>query len=172
MTASVVRDIRERRPLQASATSKAMAGRMMTLPSRNTGTPIQGKVVLAIFDASNCSGKVILLKTMAGMGIIKNRNAQGKNRVRKKLHPRKSTIKPASTINNDKRERKSSAPNWPTMRTHSPDAKNHRPHHEGCRLRRLSRERSCQTTKAEKRGTKKPWEKLGSFHHCLTRWRS
>jgi hypothetical protein len=30
--------------------------------------------------------------------------------------------------------------------------------------------RSCQITNAENRGTKKPWEKLGSLHHCPTRW--
>src|SRR5260370_12776546 len=162
--------MRDRIPLQASATSRAMAGRMITLPSRKTGTPIQGKVVLATLDASNCSGKVIWLKTMAGMGIINSRNAQGKRRARKKLHPRNRTIKLPRTINSDKRERKSSAPIWPTTSTHSPTPRNSRPHQEGFRVRVVSRERSCQITKAENRGTKKPWEKLGSFHHCPTRW--
>src|ERR1019366_1001561 len=56
------------------------------------------------------------------------------------------------------------------MSTHSPNPKNNRPHHEGRRLRPVSRDRSCQITKAENRGTKKPWEKLGSFHHCPARW--
>jgi len=36
----------------------------------------------------------------------------------------------------------------------------------------VSRDRSCHRTKAENSGTKKPWEKLGSFHHCATRWAS
>ena len=110
MTASVARDISERMPLQASATSKTLPGRMITLPSRNTGTPIQGRMVLAAFAANSWRGKVIWLKMMAGMGIISSRNAQGKSRARKKFHPRKRTIKPPSTINIDKRERKSSAP--------------------------------------------------------------
>ena len=67
-------------------------------------------MVLAIFEASSCSGNVIWLKTMAGMGIISTRKAQGNRRARKKLQPRKNTIKPASTISKEKRERKSSAP--------------------------------------------------------------
>ena len=59
-------------------------------------------MVLAIFEASSCSGDVIWLKTMAGMGIISTRKAQGNKRVRKKLQPRKNTIKPASTISKEK----------------------------------------------------------------------
>src|SRR5271169_2780056 len=57
------------------------------------------------------------------------------------------------------------------MSRHMPKPTNNNPHHEGRGLRALSRDRSCQTTKAEKRGTKKPWEKFGSLH-CPTRWTS
>src|SRR5580700_10010120 len=169
MMASVASDISERMPLHASATSRAKAGRTMTLPSRNTGTPIQGRVVLATFEASNCNGKVIWLKMMAGIGIISSRKAQGKRRARKKFQPRNSTVSAASTINSDNRERKSSAPNCPRMSRQSPATRKNKPDQEGRGLRLVNRDRSCQITKAEKRGTKKPWEKSGSFHHCLTR---
>ena len=81
--AKVAKDIRERIPLQASATSSAMAGNWIMFPSRNTGTPSQGKVCAAAREASNCSGNVIWLKTMAGMGIMNNRNAHGKKTARK-----------------------------------------------------------------------------------------
>src|ERR1700677_3144291 len=62
-----------------------MAGRMSTLPSRRTGTPNQGKVVLATFEASSCRGNVIWLKTMAGMGIINTRKGQGNRRGPKEI---------------------------------------------------------------------------------------
>src|SRR5208283_979488 len=172
MTASVVNDMRERMPLQASATSRAMTGSLITLPSRNTGTPIQGKVVLATRDANNCKGKVTRLKRMAGMGIISNRNAQGNKRARKKFQPRNNTIIPASTRSMEKRERNNSAPIWPSRSTPIPKPRISSPDHEGRGCSRARRERSCQTTKAENGGTKKPWEKLGSCHHCPTRWRS
>src|ERR1700683_2414225 len=110
MTARVASDISERMPLQASATSRDIAGRLITLPSRRTGTPIQGKVVLATTDARFCSGKVSWLKRMAGIGIIRSKNAQGKRRARKKFQPRKRTIKTATAINNDRRDRKMSEP--------------------------------------------------------------
>src|ERR1022692_624721 len=142
----------------------------MMLPSRNTGTPIQARTALATFDVSNCSGKVMWLKMISGMGTIRNKNAQGNRRARKKFHPKKSTIRLASTIKSDTRGRKMSAPNCPTMSTHIPDARKNKPHHEGCGFRRVSWDRSRQITNAEKKGTKKPWEKSGSFHHCATRW--
>jgi hypothetical protein len=60
----------ERIPLQASATSRAMAGRMITLPSRSTGTPSQDRPSADSREARSCNGKVIWLKTIVGIGII------------------------------------------------------------------------------------------------------
>ena len=89
MMAKVPSDMRERMPLQASATSSGMDGSTITFPSRKTGTPSRGSTPAATRDASNCKGKVIWLKTMAGIGIIRTRNARGNNKARRKFHPEK-----------------------------------------------------------------------------------
>ena len=127
-------------------------------------------MMLATRDARSCKGKVIWLKTMAGMGIIISRNAKGKRTARRKDHPANNTIKPARTTNKEKRERKISAPSCPKTRRDKPNARMRAPHQEGRSGMRDSRVRSCQMTKPAKRGTKKPWEKLGSCHHWLTKW--
>src|SRR5580658_6533892 len=106
---------------------------------------------------------------MAGIGIIKIRKAQGKKTARKKFHPQKRTIKPASTSRSEERDKNNSAPSRPTIITHRPKARIGRPVQEGRRVSFASSPRSCQTTKAENRGTKNPWEKLGSCDHCKTR---
>src|SRR5215831_9563755 len=84
MIDSVANDMRERIPLHASATCRGIAGRLMTLPSRRTGTPMSCSSVLASLDASNCRGNVIWLNTIAGMGTMRNRKAQGNNTAQKK----------------------------------------------------------------------------------------
>src|SRR5580658_1125117 len=56
------------------------------------------------------------------------------------------------------------------MSRHIPNPKKTKPHHEGCGFRLANRDRSCQITKAEKKGTRKPWEKSESgSDHCATR---
>src|SRR6266852_5393345 len=168
MIARVVSDSKERMPLQASATSRGMAGRLITLPSRNTGTPKNGSTVADNFDARICKGKVIWLKTMAGMGTINTRKSSGNMIARKNSHPRKKRIMPVASISKVVRERNSSAPKTPRIKVHREIKITASPQFEGDGRIAASRERSCHTTKAEKAGTKKPWEKLGSDHHCCT----
>src|SRR3970040_1327164 len=76
--------------------------------------------------------------------------------------------RPASKKTNEERERNSSAPRTPAIRMANAPAKTGRPNHEGWAGARASRFRSLQITKIENAGTKKPWEKFGSFHHCST----
>src|SRR5450631_2682667 len=169
MIAKVVSDSNDRMPLQASATSRGMAGRLITLPSRNTGTPKNGSTEADNSDARICNGKVIWLKTMAGIGTISTRNSSGNNTARKNSHPRKNTIMPASNTSNDTRERNSSAPKTPKIKVHSETRIITTPQLEGTARIAASRKRSCHTTNPAKAGTKKPWEKLGSVPHCRTR---
>ncbi len=51
MMARVTSESSERMPLQASTTSSGIAGRLMMLPSRNTGTPKRGNSSAATFEA-------------------------------------------------------------------------------------------------------------------------
>ena len=74
----VKRLIRERMPLQASATSSFMTGSWITLPSCRTGTPSIGSIMLASLEASSCRGKVIWLKMIAGKGMASRRIRMGK----------------------------------------------------------------------------------------------
>ena len=82
MTASVNRDVTERMPLQASATSSGPVASWRILPRSINGTPTHRSTSADTCDTSNCSGKVIWLKRMAGMGIISSRQAQGNNTAR------------------------------------------------------------------------------------------
>src|SRR5579864_5993327 len=169
MIARVNKDIRERMPLHASATSRDIVDKWITLPSRKTGTPNRGRVSAAILEASNWSGNVIWLNTIVGMGIASNRTAQGNKTARNRRQPKKRITKQARRSRSEVRARKSSAPIWPNTRTTGPKTSMGRTDHDGLTLICDSRSRSCQTTKHEKRGTKKPWEKFGSFHHWLSR---
>src|SRR5215469_2734819 len=165
MIASVVSVIRERIPLQASATSKGIAGRLMMLPSRNTGTPRKGKNHAETLDARICKGKVIWLNTMAGMGIIKTSNAKGNSSARKNSQPRKKITRPVVSRTSEKRDRNNSAPKTPRIRVHKERRIKARPQFDGVRRIDCSFCRSCQTTNKEKMGTKNPWEKFGSERH-------
>src|SRR5205807_9940285 len=166
MIARVPRESRERMPLQASATSRAMSGSMMIFPSRRTGTPASGNTKPASLEARICKGNVIWLKMMAGIGIIKIRNAQGKSKAANDSQPANRTTSAAITSNRESRERNSSAPNTPTIRVDRAKPRMRSPHQEGFKRIATSFERFCQSTNREKRGTKKPWEKFGSRHHC------
>src|ERR1019366_3449462 len=106
---------------------------------------------------------------IAGIGIIRRRKAQGNSVALKKFHPRKRTVSPASAMRREKRERNSSAPIWPTTRTHRARARIGRPDQDARKGSRRRRSRSCQTTKAENNGTKNPCEKFGFCHHWPTR---
>src|ERR1700687_6430482 len=102
---------------------------------------------------------------IAGIGIIRRRKTKGKNVALKTFQPRKRALSPASAIRREIRERKSSAPIWPTIRIHRANARIGRPDQDARKGSRRRRSRSCQTTKAENKGTKNPCEKLGSCHH-------
>jgi len=158
-------------PLQASATSKAMAGRMITLPSRRNWHAQPRQVVLATFDASSCSGNVIWLKTMAGMGIISTKESPGKRMARRNSTREKRTVRPARTISSEKRARKKKhlgahltknkyAQSNPKIKlpTRRAAALCGPAGHAPARLRSQQRE--------ERRNR---CEKLGSCHHCPTR---
>src|ERR1700728_2142184 len=106
---------------------------------------------------------------MAGMGIIKIRNAQGKRTVRKRGHPRKKITRPAINKRKETRDKNSSAPRTPTTSTKSARKMTGSPQPEGLHGCRAIRSRLCHSTNKENAGTKKPWEKLGSFAHCFTR---
>ena len=165
MMANVVSDSNERMPLQASATSKGIAGRLMTFPSRRTGTPNIGRLHAASFDARICNGKVIWLKIIAGMGIIKISSKTGKRTATSTSRPAKKSTKPAISRMMEVRDRKSSAPKTPKIRVNSDRTMTGIPHADGALGIAARRARSCQTMKAENSGTKKPCEKLGSRHH-------
>src|SRR5215472_5601493 len=166
MMASVPRDNRERMPLQACATSSGIAGRLITLPSRKTGTPARGSAKAAAFDARICKGKVIWLKMIAGMGIISISRAQGNKIARNHPQPRKKITSPAITMRSEKRDRNSSAPRTPTTSTARPSAVITNPQPDGRMVASSRLLRFCQRTNKEKAGTKKPCEKFGSLHHC------
>src|SRR5712691_11522122 len=166
MIARVTRESRERMPLQASATSRAMSGSMMMFPSRRTGTPARGNTKAASLEARICKGKVIWLKMMAGIGTIRIRNAQGNSKAANHSQPANRTTTAATTSNRERRDRKSSAPNTPTIRVERAKPRMRSPHHDGFKGIATSLDRLCQTTKIENRGTKKPCEKFGSCHHC------
>ena len=68
MTASATSDTSERMPLHASATSRDVLARTMTLPSRRTGIWQADKVTSPNREASICRGNAIWLKMMAGIG--------------------------------------------------------------------------------------------------------
>src|ERR1700722_2127765 len=157
-------------PLQASATSSGLPDdKYMTLPSRKIGTPRTERTPAAALEVNNCSGNVSWLKGIAGIGIIRRRKAQGNSRARKSVHPQKRTIKPANESSREKRARNNSAPICPITSMPSANASTSKPDHEGRWGIRRRRPRSCQTTKPENTGTKNPWEKFGSCHHCPTR---
>src|SRR5215469_399785 len=165
MIVSVVSVISERIPLQASATSNGIAGKLMMLPSLNTGTPTRGKNHAESFDAKSCKGKVIWLNKMVGMGIIKMRKARGNRSARRNSQPRKKITKPVVSRSNEKRDRNSSAPNTPRISVHKEMKIKSRPQFEGLRGMASSLRRSCHTTNNENKGTKKPCEKFGSERH-------
>src|ERR1700686_4659925 len=167
--ARVASDIRERMPLHAVATSNGIVGKLMTLPSRRTGTPKTGNVQAASFEAKVCKGKVIWLKTIAGIGTIRTRKDKGKRTARNMVHPRKKITIPAINRIRETRERNSSAPKTPTPKVARKINMTGNPQAEGCGLIAARRARVCQNTKPEKKGTKKPWEKSGSDHHWRTR---
>src|SRR5450755_3157639 len=167
--ARVVRDNSERMPLHASATSNGMAGKLMMLPSRKTGTPASGKTAAATFEARSWRGKVIWLNTIAGSGIISSKKAQGNSTARKKSHPRKKITSPAITSNNDTLEKKSSAPSTPDNSTTTAQIRMGNPQRDGAEGSLAKRARSFQSKNRENIGTKNPCEKLGSFDHCAPR---
>src|SRR6185437_53725 len=165
MIASDVSDKSERIPLHASATSSGIAGRLMTLPSRSTGTPNTGKVQAASLEARICNGNVIWLKTMEGIGTIRNRNASGNSTARNICQPQKKMTNPANRKIRDVRDRNSSAPNTPRISVQRERTMRGKPKLDGFRGMLCSFSRFCQRTKSEKAGTKKPCEKFGSVHH-------
>src|SRR2546425_10598266 len=95
--------------------------------------------------------------------------AKRNSTARTKCDPIKKKTSPAITSSKETRDRKSSAPSTPTTRTLRAITRMSTPHKDGIRGRLASRDRSCQSTNKAKAGTKKPWEKLGSFHHCPTK---
>src|SRR5215469_5241194 len=166
MMVRVVRVISERIPLHASATSNGIAGKLMMLPSRNTGTPRRGRNQAESFDARICKGKVIWLNRMVGMGIIKTRKARGNSSARKNSQPRKKITKPVISSSSEKRDRNSSEPMTPKISIDKEMRIRGMPQFDGLRRMAASLCRSCQTTNNENRGTKKPCEKFGSERHC------
>src|SRR6185437_1140409 len=165
MIASDVSDKSERIPLQASATSSGMAGRLMTLPSRSTGTPNIGRVQAASLEARICNGNVIWLNTMEGIGTIRSRNASGNSTARNIGQPQKKMTKPANKKIRDVRERNSSAPKTPKINVQREKTTIGNPKIEGLNGMLRSFSRFCQSTKTENAGTKNPCEKFGSVHH-------
>src|SRR5713226_5505201 len=142
----------------------------MTFPSRKTGTPRRAKNELASCDAKNCNGRVIWLKMIFGMGTMRKRKAQGKSTARNHAHPTKVRIRPASNNRSDVRERNSSAPRTPMMSVAAAPAITTGPNQDGAMGRPAKRLRVRQSTYAENKGTKNPWEKSGSCHHCAKRF--
>src|SRR6476660_1037055 len=145
MIAKVTSDIRERIPLHASATSNAMDGKLITLPSRKIGTPSRGKTPAATLEASICKGNVIWFRTMVGIGIINRRKAHGKITARRADQPKNRTTIPPSNTRSDERARKSSAPIWPTTSKNTAKQSNAIPDQEGRGTRRENFDRSVQT---------------------------
>ena len=88
-------------PLQASATSSFIRGSTMTFPSRRTGTPKRGSRALASLEARICSGKVIWLKTIAGMGMASKRTSRAKRNSFKNCRPPKQSTSPASKMSSE-----------------------------------------------------------------------
>ena len=78
----------------------------MTLPSRRTGTPNKGSKALASFEARICSGKVIWLKMIAGIGIARSRTSNGKRSSFRSCHPPKLSTSPANRITSEIRDKK------------------------------------------------------------------
>src|SRR5260370_36843784 len=170
MIARVVSDSKERMPLHAWATSKGIAGRLITFPSRNTGTPQTGRMVADSFEARICNGKVIWLKTIAGIGTIKIMKSRGKSTPRNIPHPQKKTIIPAISIISDTRERKSSAPKTPRISTDMENEMIGSPQVDGVRRIVARRKRSCQRGRNENAGAKKAWDKLGTADPWCAHW--
>src|SRR5262249_44726012 len=104
---------------------------------------------------------------MLGIGIISIRNAQGNKHTRMWLHPKNKITSAASVTSREKRARNSSAPSDPTIRIIIAVISRSRPDHDPCGRNDASWWRWSQSTYAENIGTKKPWEKLGSCHHCV-----
>jgi hypothetical protein len=103
------------------------------------------------------------------MGIIRIRKAHGKRTARNNSHPKKNITSPATTRRREIRDKNNSAPITPSTRTLSPIKRITRPQNEGAEETFANFDRFCQSTKREKMGTKNPWEKFGSPHHCLTK---
>src|SRR5215472_7625866 len=161
-----MREIKERIPLQASATSRVSRGRLITFPSRKTGTQRKGRTEDATREASSCNGKVIWLKTITGRGIIRTNTAHGNKTALNRFHPKSRRETPARTMRREKRERNSSAPSWPTINAQSPAVSTAIPSQDGRNGMRARCPRFRQRMNAENKGTKNPCEKFGSFHHC------
>ena len=158
-------------PLHASATSSGIVGNRIMFPSRKTGTPASGNKPAAIFEARICKGKVIWLKMISGIGIMRNKNSQGNNTSLKYLHPRNRTIRPTISISKELRARNNSLPIVPASRRKIAKKTIGSPHQVGSGDSRAIRARFLHTTYREKTGTRNPWEKLGSCHHCWARRR-
>src|SRR5947208_15200219 len=106
---------------------------------------------------------------MVGIGTIRMRKASGNRTARSISQPLKKITIPAISRISETRDRNSSAPKTPRIRVKSEKRITTKPHEEGAGLIASSRFRFCHTTYKEKAGTKKPWEKFGSVHHCLQR---
>src|SRR6266567_3529086 len=106
---------------------------------------------------------------MAGIGTIRMEKSSGKKTARNISHPRKKMTRPPASAIRESLERKSSAPKTPRTSMERASKMTGRPQVEGFLGTAANRKRSCHITKAENTGTKKPWEKLGSAHHCCAR---
>ena len=77
------KEIRDRIPLQASATASVVSASLIIFPSRKTGISSIERETVATFDAKSCMGKVIFPIRIDGMGIMNIKNAMGKSRILK-----------------------------------------------------------------------------------------
>ena len=110
-------------PLQASATSRAMAGRSMTLPSSSTGTPSKRQHVGRHLRRQQLQREGDLVEDDRGDGNHQEQKCPGEQQRAKQIpSEKKDDQAPASTSSSEERARKSSAPIWPTIRTHMPAA--------------------------------------------------
>ena len=146
ITAKQVRESSECMPLQASATSSGIAGRLITFPSRRTGTPSRGNNDADNFDARICRGNVISFRTIDGIGTIRTKKASGNSTALSICQPDKKMIMPASKKTREIRERKSSAPNTPRIKVHRERSTSPRPHEDGLGGTDRSFSRFCHRT--------------------------
>src|SRR5580700_3211263 len=106
---------------------------------------------------------------MVDEGTIKIRKARGNDTASKYFQPARKTTIPQIKSRSEIRGRKYSELSTPTVRVDRAISRMTRPDQEGLRGSAANRARSSQSRSNENAGTKKPWMKLGSCHHCTAR---